>query len=437
MPSVLFLTFGCKLNQAETAQLNHLFTSEGYELARSAAQADVVVVNTCTVTGRSASKCRQAIHRTVRENPRAVLIAAGCYAQVNAEELAACPGVDYILGTDEKYRIFDFLNDLEKKKTPCIQISRDFPKQARTGTACFPGHTRSFIKIQDGCDRACSYCIVPHARGPVRSVPLHAVQKQARYFSARGVKEIVLTGVHIGDYGKDRDGQSHLPELLDCLADTPVRIRLSSLNIEDLTDALFTRLEKHPRICRHLHIPLQSGSDTILQTMRRSYTAREFREAVLRIQDRLGPIGLGTDIIAGFPGETDDLFMETLNFCRSLPFTYMHVFPYSRRPGTEAAAMKETVSPAIRRERARRLRLLGEEKSSLFQRSMPGRTVEVLFEKQTAPHRFNGLSSEYLRVEVSGEGLHNALRTVVVEECENTVLKGRLVGGPAEPGCGP
>ncbi|MDM7924703.1 MAG: tRNA (N(6)-L-threonylcarbamoyladenosine(37)-C(2))-methylthiotransferase MtaB [bacterium] len=412
MPTVSFRTLGCKLNQAETDDLAGRFLRRGWAVAGPGEAADVAVIHTCTVTGRSDAKCRQAVTHALRLNPGAVIVAAGCYAQVSAAELAAIPGVDYVVGTADKFRLPDLIEGTAKRRVPLIAVSDPAARAAgcaeeTAGTAPEPlagGRTRAFLKVQSGCDRHCAYCVVPAARGPGRSEPPGAVIPNAEALTRRGFMEIVVTGTHIGDYGKDFPaGKPDFPELLDRLAraDGMGRIRLTSLDPDECTEALLDTVARHGRICRHFHVSLQSGSDAVLRMMNRRYDTETFAARVRSIGDRMDFFGLGTDVITGFPGETETHFMETVRFIESLPFTYLHVFPFSPRRNTAASGMPGPVPAGVRIERARILREVGERKRRAFAERCVGRTVEVLFEPGGRNGFLSGFSSEYVRVEAA------------------------------------
>ncbi|MBN1547590.1 MAG: tRNA (N(6)-L-threonylcarbamoyladenosine(37)-C(2))-methylthiotransferase MtaB [Syntrophaceae bacterium] len=404
MPNVIFKTLGCKLNQAETAILTHGFLEHGYEVVHCDEIADVAVINTCTVTGRSDAKCRQAIRSVLRQNPKITVIVTGCYSQVATSEIEAIPGVDYVLGVPDKLSLFDHFPGPGKRAFPLVQVSAQGAdgKGLPDRSGDYREQTRAFLPVQTGCDRSCSYCIVPATRGPSRSLNNTDVLQQAEQLIQTGYKEIVLTGVHVGDFGKDRSGFSELPALLNQLVrlDSSVRFRLSSLDPDDLNETLIETIAAHPQICRHLHMAMQSGSDLILRAMNRRHSTSELREKVDHVIKALGPIGLGTDIIVGFPGETDALFLETVAFVQSMPFSYFHVFPYSSRKGTAAAEMKDQIPSKVRIERAKELRNVGEKMKGEFMTSLVSKELSVLFESKKTQNRMSGFSSEYVRVDV-------------------------------------
>jgi threonylcarbamoyladenosine tRNA methylthiotransferase MtaB len=404
MPTVCFHTLGCKLNQAETAALEEQFTSRGYDVVAWGERADVSVLNTCTVTSRSDSKCRQAVSHILNLFPETTVVVAGCYSQVAAGEVGSLHGVDYVLGTYDKFSLFDFFPGPGKRPSPLVVVSspKDAPidRSAAGGTAV--EHTRAFLKIQTGCSRACAYCIVPLARGPATSLPLDDVAGQARALIQKGYREIVLTGTHIGDYGKDGQSLPRLPDLIRAIASIEGcgRIRLSSLDPEDMDERLLECVSSNPKVCRHVHLSIQSGSRFVIQAMNRNAMPESVRSRIEKWTQKLGPIGLGADVITGFPGESGALFNETFRFIDSLPFTYLHVFPFSPRKGTAAFSMPDPVSSKEKTLRTQKLRQLGLQKKQEFYRSWIGKTVEVLLESRNHNGRMGGWSSEYVRAEV-------------------------------------
>jgi threonylcarbamoyladenosine tRNA methylthiotransferase MtaB len=432
MPTVSFRTFGCKLNQAETAMMAEQFLSRGYEILDPDECADVVLIHTCTVTGRSDAKCRQAVHHALDRNPGATVIVAGCYSQVSASSLAEIPGVDYVLGTEDKLRLFESFPGPGKRPSPSISVSpvtrlrNSAPYQA----GAFGTHTRAFLKIQGGCSRACAYCIVPLARGPSRSEAPQEVIRNAETLVRSGFREIVITGTHLGDYGREWSRGPRLPELIEQLLEIPrlERLRMSSLDPDEVTGDLVRTVVKHDRICRHFHVSLQSGSDPVLKAMNRPYNTDEFREIIGRLDRLFKKPGLGTDVITGFPGETDALFEETARFVESLPFSYLHVFPFSPRKGTHAESMAQQVPPAVRIERAHVLRGIGARKRRAFTEQWIGETVPVLLEGRNENGRMAGFTSEYLRVEAEGDpSLSNRMVPVRVEALTERGASGIVV----------
>jgi len=384
-------SLGCKLNQSEVETLARQFVAAGHELVTSAEAADLCVLNTCTVTHVAARKSRQATHRLRRLNPHARLVVTGCYAELAHEPFDA----DLVVGNADKYRLLDLIQPATSHQLPATDIRSLLPR------------TRAFVKIQDGCDNACTYCIVRVARGPQRSRPRGEILAEIRARLAEGYKEIVLTGVHVGAYGKDATGaqQGDLHSLItDILANTAVpRLRLSSIEPWDLAPGFFTLWQDH-RLCRHLHLPLQSGCDATLQRMGRRYTTDTFAQIVAAAREAIPGVAITTDLIVGFPGESDEEFATSYEFVARMAFARLHVFPYSARPGTPAATAPDQVPPAIKKARARQMIALGQRMSVAFQQAFVGQTLEVLWEHKRNTSRgctWSGLTDNYIRV-ISG-----------------------------------
>ena len=393
---VAFRTFGCKLNQAESAMLAAQFERRGWIVVRPDEEADVVVVNTCAVTARSEAKIRQALRRLAREQPGAEVALVGCLSQLRPEALKDFPNVRWVLGSDTKFELPEAVESGE----PALEVDPQVRQFHSPLVGDFSPRTRAFLKIQDGCRFRCSYCTVPLARGGSRSAPPDLVLRQFDQLAEAGYREIVLTGVDIGSYGLDLEPRRSLAWLLSRLVARggDVRLRLSSVEPTELTDELVEVVASNPRVCRHWHVPLQSGSDRVLNRMRRPYTRARFTERVLRAVEPFARVGLGSDVIVGFPGETEEDLRETLAVVRELPFTYVHVFPYSPRPGTAAYTLTDDVPRAVKVERSKRVRELLAKKRAAFLRSLEGSTAEVLVEGRRRGGFWSGLSSEYVRV---------------------------------------
>jgi threonylcarbamoyladenosine tRNA methylthiotransferase MtaB len=432
--AVSFCTVGCKLNQFETNDLERQFTERGWRVVPFGSPADACVVNTCTVTARSDSRCRQALRRARRTSPAAAVIAVGCYAQAQAGRLAEMPEVDLVLGNREKGAIFAHLDDEGRPRG--ARVSAPAAEAAPPGPfvpiRAFSGRTRAFVKIQDGCDAACSYCIVPRARGPNRSLPEEAVVAQVETLVRAGYREVVLSGVHLGCWGRDLDGRRTLAALLARLQAVAglERLRLSSIEPTEFTPELLAALAAAPKICPHFHVPLQSGSARVLRAMRRPYAPGVFAALVERLAAARPAPGIGADVIAGFPGETEEEHEETARLIRSLPLTYLHVFPFSRRPGTPAAALPGQLRREERERRAEHLRRLGHEKAEAFRARHVGATVRVLVE--TRPERGTGLAcgltDNYLRIRIDAPADAIGLfRTVRITRLEEGRLHGDIV----------
>ncbi|MCP3177980.1 tRNA (N(6)-L-threonylcarbamoyladenosine(37)-C(2))-methylthiotransferase MtaB [Desulfuromonas sp. KJ2020] len=401
---VSLTTLGCKTNQFESAAMEEHLRRAGYEVVPFDVGADLVIVNTCTVTSATDAQSRNLVRRARRLNPRCRVVVTGCYAQVDPEALRAIPGVSLVLGNDEKK---DFLQWIEKSVDgQVVQVSpiREITEASVLSTTVFAERSRAFVQIQNGCDAFCSYCIIPYARGRSRSVQPEEVVAQVAGLVEAGYPEIVLTGIHIGGYGTDLTPSLTLTDLVRRLeSGTSVRrLRLGSLEPTEITDELIELVAGSSVICPHFHIPLQAGDDQVLRRMNRHYQTAFFRDLVQRIHRRLPQAAIGLDVIAGFPGETEDEFANTLALVESLPVSHLHVFPYSRRPGTPAASMAAQVPSALARERAARLRAVGEEKTRIFARRFVGQTLEVVVEGGGRNGWRKGLTTNYLQVHFRG-----------------------------------
>jgi threonylcarbamoyladenosine tRNA methylthiotransferase MtaB len=434
--TVAFVTLGCKLNQYDTTELQALLEAQGCRPVPFESPAEVYVVNTCTVTARADYSGRQAIRRAIARNPRAVVVVTGCYAQTNPEAVAGIPGVDLVLGTRDKYALPDLLAEARKRARPLVRVGDVFapgPAPAVPLRRFAPGYTRAFVKVQDGCQHRCSFCVVPFARGGSRSRPVAAVVEQVEGLVGAGYREVVLTGVDLGHYGWDLRPRTSLAALGRRLLDVAglARLRLSSILPAYFTDELLELIAGERRVCRHLHVPLQSGSDRILRAMRRPYNARLYRALLERLAGAVPDLGLGTDVITGFPGETDDDFAETEALVEALPFTYLHVFSYSDRRGTEAARLPAPrVPPETIRRRTTRLRRLGAAKHAAFRRAQLGRVLDVLvLEQRDRPTgRLLGLTDNYLEVAFAGpDALVRRFARVGVTRADGARLEGALV----------
>lgn len=435
--TVALRTLGCRLNQVESQEMGALLEGRGFRVVPPEERAQVYVINTCTVTGRADFSDRQLIRRITRENPEAFLVVTGCYAQTDPAAVAAIPGVDLVLGNQEKYRLPELLDSLVKRASPDVTVGdisamRDVPVAP---LARVSGRSRAFVKIQDGCQHRCAFCIVPAARGGSRSREPKVVLDQIRALAEAGHLDITLTGVDIGHYGWDLYPRTTLAALVRSLAGVAgLRwLRLSSVLPSYFTPDLIDAVTTLPVVAPHLHLPLQSGSDRVLRLMRRPYHTRMYRDLVDRLAGAIPGLGLGTDVIVGHPGETDDDFEATLHFVDSLPFSYLHVFAYSDRKGTEAARRPDHAPPAVIRERSRRLRRRGREKSLAFQRGLIGtrREAVVLEARDRQTGLLSGLTANY--VEVLFEGPDTLGRRMVPLEITE-VRADRAYGRLAEAG---
>lgn len=402
---IAFYTFGCKLNQCETAGIRSRFSGAGYTVVPFEAPAEVYIVNTCSVTGRADAQARQLVRRLVRERAGHVVV-TGCYAQRAPRELAAIPGVSLVAGNGEKDRLHELvgrlLDDQADRPAAARTEVSDLRRERRSFDLApveFGERTRAYLRVQDGCDAGCSFCIIPKIRGRGVSLAVDAAVGRFAGLVAAGYREVVLTGIHLGLYGHDL-GDITLAGLVDRIEALPgaFRYRLSSIEPQEIDDRLIDRLAGGGRLVPHLHIPLQSGSDGVLRSMNRTYRADDYRRVLDRLTTRVDPIGLGADVIVGFPGETDDDFEATHRFIESLPITYLHVFPWSPRPGTRAATLPGRVPGPVVDEWSARLRALSDRKQAGFAARFVGRDVRVLVEEPAGDDEWEGWSEHYVRV---------------------------------------
>ncbi len=410
---VAFQTLGCKLNFAETSTVARSFSDERYERVSPDSDADIYVINTCSVTDTADRKCRQAVRKIIHRNPDAFVAVVGCYAQLRPEDVAAIEGVDLVLGTYEKFDIASYIDNLSRKSSPEIHSCDGIDTEGFISSWSAGDRTRSFLKIQDGCDYHCSYCTVPLARGKSRNPLISEITAEARGIIASGVKEIVLTGVNVGDFGKST-GET-LDDLLRSLieVDGLKRLRLSSIEPNLLTDNIINLIAVNRILMPHIHMPLQSGNDKILGLMRRRYQREVFFDRVMKIREIITHASIGADVIVGFPGETEEDFNETYNFLESLPLSYLHVFAFSPRPGTPAEIMPGTVKKTEKEHRSRQLIRLSGRKHTQFMQSLNGNIYDVLFEKRSTDGMLSGLTGNYIRTLVPyRKDLPNTIRQV-------------------------
>jgi len=396
---IAFHTLGCKLNFTETSAISRLFPEDQFERVPATQQADIYIINTCTVTDTADKKCRQAIKKFIHRSPNAFIAVVGCYAQLKPQEISSIPGVDLVLGNNEKFDISYYLSNLTKRSKPHVYSCALSPSDKFIDACSAGDRTRSFLKVQDGCDYGCAYCTVPLARGHSRNPDIASLVTEAERIAGKGIKEIVLTGVNIGDFGKSTGEPFIL--LIKELADVKgiERIRLSSIEPNLLTDELIELVRHNKKILPHFHIPLQSGCNKILGLMKRRYKRELFSNRIEKIKKIIPFAGIGADVITGFPEETDDNFEETYTFIEKLPVTYLHVFTFSERPGTTATGLPGKVSHEEKEKRSRKLISLSELKHHQFMNLNIGQTADVLFEKTRSGGMISGFSGNYLRVE--------------------------------------
>lgn len=425
------ITLGCKVNQYDTDSVVTQFVDAGYKVVDFAEEADVYLINTCTVTNLGDRKSRQMIRRAAKRNPHAKIVVMGCLAQTAPEEVVALEGVTLVVGTAGRGRILEEIEALERGDQASLvddifQITEfeDLP------ALDFLGRTRATLKIQDGCNQFCTYCRVPYARGRSRSRQRESVLEQVDQLVEAGFAEIVLTGIHLGLYGQDLHPPLSLAQISKEIADTPglVRLRISSVDPHEVTDELLDLVANHPVLCRHLHIPLQSGSNQVLQRMKRNYSSEDFREIVQEIHKHIPEVAITTDVMVGFPGETEEDFLQTMELVREVAFSKIHVFPYSPRAGTVAARFPDQIATQLKENRSKRLIELGETLAQDFHSSFVGRDVEVLVEQQGKTEGI-GHTDNYLRVSFPlDQGLDLVGRIVPVQvfSADLEGIQGRL-----------
>ena len=428
MKKAAFHTLGCKVNQYDTQAMLECFQRAGYEVVPFSEPADVYVINTCTVTGTGDRKSMQAIRRCAREHPQAHIVVTGCLAQRAAQSLRL-PGVRLILGTQRRGEVVELLHEAQASGETFVAVEGlSHAPFERLVVRAHEGHTRATMKIQEGCDRFCAYCIIPYVRGPIRSRPLQEIREEAANLCAAGFRELVLTGIHLTSYGRDlRDGTT----LVDAIraahdAGGAERIRLGSLEPVIVTEPFVRALQGLPKVCPQFHLALQSGSDAVLARMRRRYTTAQFLEACRLLRAAFPGCALTTDVMTGFPGETEQNFEETMRTVRAAGFSRIHVFPYSEREGTPAVQMDGSVPRAVREERARRLIALGKELSMAYLEGLVGTRQQVLLEEQDGQGRLTGYTPTYVHVRAAGEGEPGEIRDVRIEGICGDGLTGRI-----------
>ena len=424
---VVFITLGCKVNQYETNAMSEKFIEAGYNVIENTQEADICIINTCSVTNISDRKSRQMIRKVKEKNPEAIVIATGCYAQVAKKEVSQMPEVDIVIGNNEKKDIIKHIEEFIRQKNKQVEVIDAFePKEfADFGTITYTEKTRAAIKVQDGCDRFCSYCIIPYARGRVRSRKPESVINEIKAVAQKGIQEVVITGIHIASYGKDFKEAYKLINLLEEINQIEgiKRIRLGSIEPPLITDEFIARLSKLEKVCHHFHLSLQSGCNETLKRMNRRYTTEEFKEVVERIRNTYKDPILTTDIIVGFPGETEEEFNRTYEFLKEIKFYKMHVFPYSIRKGTKAAEMPNQIDGAEKEKRSKILIELSNQNQLDYNKTYIGKEVEVLIEEDSKGHTAN-----YILVKVEDvQNLENKLVKVKVTSAKVEFLDGHIM----------
>ncbi|WP_050180931.1 tRNA (N(6)-L-threonylcarbamoyladenosine(37)-C(2))-methylthiotransferase MtaB [Domibacillus robiginosus] len=405
MPTVAFHTLGCKVNHYETEAIWQLFEQQGYERTDFEKMSDVYVINTCTVTNTGDKKSRQVIRRAVRKNPDAVICVTGCYAQTSPAEIMAIPGVDIVVGTQDRVKMLGYIEQFKAERQPINAVGNIMKNRVyeELDVPAFTDRTRASLKIQEGCNNFCTFCIIPWARGLMRSRDPEEVIRQASQLVESGYQEIVLTGIHTGGYGSDFKDYNLAMLLRDLEAKVPglKRIRISSIEASQLTDEVIDVIDQSNIVVRHLHIPLQSGSDTVLKRMRRKYTMAAFADRLNRLKKALPGLAVTSDVIVGFPGETEEEFMETYNFIKEHGFSELHVFPYSKRTGTPAARMEDQVNEEVKNERVHKLIALSDQLAKEYAARFEGEVLEVIPEEpfgEGGEGLYSGYTDNYLKV---------------------------------------
>jgi threonylcarbamoyladenosine tRNA methylthiotransferase MtaB len=416
---VAFYTLGCKLNYSETSTISRQFQKAGFDTVEFTDKADVYIINTCSVTENADKKCRRVVKEALKHSPQAYVTIVGCYAQLKPEEISNIPGVDMVLGAAEKFMITDYITDLTKQPKAIVHNKPIAETKDFVESYSYGDRTRTFLKVQDGCDYSCTFCTIPLARGSSRSDTIENIVKQAREVAASGVKEIVLTGVNIGDFGiragNKEDAFLNLIKALDEVEQIN-RIRISSIEPNLLSNEIIEFVAHSKRFVPHFHIPLQSGSDKILGLMRRRYKRNLYAERVAKIKELMPDCCIGVDVIVGFPGETREDFLDTYNFLNDLNVSYLHVFTYSERENTLAAEMPNTVPGSQRADRSKMLHILSEKKRRSFYETQLGKCFEILFEADHKEGYLHGFSKNYVKVKTEYDPLKvRDLRMVKLE----------------------
>ncbi len=414
LKKVAFHTLGCKLNFSETSTIARTFSEKGYERVKFGEPADIVLLNTCSVTETADKKCRQAIKKAKAKSENTFIAVTGCFAQLQTEKIAKIPGVDIVLGIKDKFKIFDHINNFEKQKTSNIYSCEISEVSEFDGAFSLSDRTRSFLKIQDGCDYPCAYCTIPKARGKSRNTTINETIKNAEKIAEAGIKEIILTGVNVGDFGRSTgENFFDLIKELDKVKGIS-RYRISSIEPNLLTDEIIEFTSKYEKFLPHFHIPLQSGSNKILSLMKRRYKKELFAEKINKIRKTIPQAFIGVDVIVGFPGETDNDFQETYKFLENSDISFIHVFSYSDRPGTKSISMEGKINPAEIKKRSKKLHELSEQKHFKFYKSNIDTIQNVLYEQKKGDFIF-GFTENYIKVRSKfNENLINKIKNVKI-----------------------
>ncbi|WP_432409275.1 tRNA (N(6)-L-threonylcarbamoyladenosine(37)-C(2))-methylthiotransferase MtaB [Wukongibacter sp. M2B1] len=432
MKKVAFYTLGCKVNQYDTEAMIEIFEKKGYEVVENDEVADVYVINTCTVTNLGDRKSRQFIRRSKKKNPDSIIVVVGCYAQTASEEVMNIEGVNLVLGTNERSRIAELVESINRdEKINYVDNIMKVKEFEELSIEKVMGKTRAFLKIQEGCNQYCSYCIIPYARGPIRSRKLGNIISEVKRLSDNGFKEIVLTGIHIASYGKDLGDTSLIDVIKEVHSVEGIeRIRLSSVEPNLLSDEFINEIKALPKFCEHLHLSLQSGSDETLKRMNRKYDTAGYRRIVKNLRREIPDIAITTDIIVGFPGETEEEFNDTFEFVKEMAFSQIHVFKYSPRNGTPAAKFEEQVSGDIKNIRSEKIIKLGNELMDSYRRKFVDKELNVLFENHYGNDRnmIEGLTENYIRVATFGEEKYiGKIMKTKIAKLDTDIMMGEII----------
>lgn len=431
MKKVAFYTLGCKVNQYETEAMLEMFEKKGYEGVDSEEYADVYVINTCTVTHMSDRKSRQYIRRVKKKNPNAIIAVVGCYSQVSPEEILEIDDVNLVMGTNDRRTIVEKVESIDcNTKLSTVDDIMKVKEFEEIEISQTNGKTRAFIKVQDGCDRFCAYCIIPYARGRIRSRDLNSIIDEVSNLANMGYREVVLTGIHVASYGKDLKDGSSLLTIIKAVAqiDGIERIRLSSVEPVLFTEEFVDEIKKIDKLVPHYHLSLQSGCDATLKRMNRRYTAEEYKEIVDILRKNIENVAITTDVIVGFPGETNEEFSETLEFLKEIKLMHTHVFKYSPRKGTPAASMENQVDPQMKNLRSSTLLALSTKNFKEFAKDYIGKTMRVLFEEKNNEGYYEGLTDNYMRIKVKSDtDIRDTFVDTVIKEAKDDFCIGEVV----------
>ena len=431
MKTVSFCTLGCKVNQYETEAMLTLFKNKGYEIKSFDDVCDVYIINTCVVTSEAERKSRQMIGRAHKKNPNAIVAVVGCYSQMAPEKAESLKGVSVVVGTKDRKKIVELVQEAQKSASPlmCVENILREREYENLEIENYEDRTRAFVKIEEGCTEFCSYCIIPYTRGAVRSRSAESITEEVKRLVSNGYREIVLTGIHIGSYGRDLGGKTLLDAIkaVDCVEGVE-RIRLGSVEPRVLTEDFVREISKMEKMCDHFHVSLQSGCDNTLERMNRKYTTDQYREAIKRLRGAFENPAITTDIITGFPGETEEDFNTTLDFVKEIAFSEVHVFPFSPREGTKAFDMKDQIEKRVREERAKKLIEVASKLHEKYLASFVGEKAEVLFEQKISDDEYEGHMRNYIKVRVkSTRDLTHKIVMVKLEKRENSVIVGKVI----------